>query len=683
MGVGWAYFDPSLETFMRTDVLLQTTADAFDWDYNELYALKYELDQHVYHYGQHYRNPRESSPERITAEKFALNHAKIRQISEALANYPSWANHAVTSHEPTIVSFNYNYANWVEALHREGFNVEPPLWHGFPTDNAVVNLLQALCALLREMMLSNFNLILSKEFRESSRTVKRILTQYYASPRFRALFIPFLSPFFEYSVSMIFRQLERPTFAFDHGIPCVFLTELADVTDYTVVWGEQVKRNYMACGGVSADRLLVAGSPTYQNYQPKPLRFDLEDVLVCGWTINGAAIGNLPCNQNRGHIFYFLNSIQSVLRKLGVNKARLRPHPCESPEWLEGFVDNSFYEFDREPLNQSLQRSSAVIGSMSTLFVEAMYYGVNYLPYVPDVFDYGMFYLDQPVFPPFDGSDPRIPIATNPETLEQIIVARKCADPSCFGNYVKTPFDPKSVTDAIARHASRLSDDRIPASDQQIVDSVKSYSMVSAARLMNVIRSVEHVEQHQIEGAFVECGVWKGGSTMAALRSFLRRGPAHREVYLYDTFDGMTAPTDVDVAAATGQSASVLLNQNAKDKESHYWAYAPLEDVRGNVFSTGYPGQLIHFVKGRVEETIPATMPEKIAILRLDTDWYESTRHELVHLYPRLVSGGVLILDDYGFWKGARKAVDEYFSLLDVQPEFRQIDDTGICCIKP
>ena len=88
------------------------------------------------------------------------------------------------------------------------------------------------------------------------------------------------------------------------------------------------------------------------------------------------------------------------------------------------------------------------------------------------------------------------------------------------------------------------------------------------------------------------------------------------------------------------------------------WAYATLDDVRANMETTGYPS--IRYVVGKVENTIPAQMPERINLLRLDTDWYESTRHELEHLWPRLRPGGVLILDDCGWWDGARRAVDEY-----------------------
>ena len=113
-----------------------------------------------------------------------------------------------------------------------------------------------------------------------------------------------------------------------------------------------------------------------------------------------------------------------------------------------------------------------------------------------------------------------------------------------------------------------------------------------------------------------------------------------------------------------------------------FWCYAPLDAVREAVLSSGYPSRKITFVKGRVEDTLPQAAPEKIAILRLDTDWYESTRHELETLYPRLVRGGVLILDDYGHWQGAKKAVDEYIEKNDLKLFLSRTDYTGRVAIK-
>jgi hypothetical protein len=101
---------------------------------------------------------------------------------------------------------------------------------------------------------------------------------------------------------------------------------------------------------------------------------------------------------------------------------------------------------------------------------------------------------------------------------------------------------------------------------------------------------------------------------------------------------------------------------------------ASLDDVREAVLGVGYPEERIHFVEGPVEQTVPEHAPTEIALLRLDTDWYASTKHELIHLYPRLETGGVLIIDDYGYWQGARQATDEYIAENDVPLLLNRID---------
>ena len=120
--------------------------------------------------------------------------------------------------------------------------------------------------------------------------------------------------------------------------------------------------------------------------------------------------------------------------------------------------------------------------------------------------------------------------------------------------------------------------------------------------------------------------------------------------------------------------------QRTKDDQRLTVARAPLDDVRHTLACSGYPAERVHYVVGKVEDTVPGTMPDAIALLRLDTDWYESTLHELVHLFPRLVPGGVLIVDDYGYWQGCRKAVDEYFRDAPILLSF--VDDTGVVGVK-
>ncbi len=196
-------------------------------------------------------------------------------------------------------------------------------------------------------------------------------------------------------------------------------------------------------------------------------------------------------------------------------------------------------------------------------------------------------------------------------------------------------------------------DDEIRA----IITTVRPFTMTSDDKLHALITATRYIHDHAIPGDVVECGVWRGGSMHAVARTLDAAGDHTRNLYLFDTFEGMAAPTDKD-RRLDGRSAAALLAANEKDKS--IWAYASLEDVRAGFELVPYPADRVHYVQGRVEDTVPAKAPDQIALLRLDTDWYESTRHELEHLYDRLVSGGVLIIDDYGWWQGSRDATVEF-----------------------
>ena len=216
--------------------------------------------------------------------------------------------------------------------------------------------------------------------------------------------------------------------------------------------------------------------------------------------------------------------------------------------------------------------------------------------------------------------------------------------------------------------------------DKELYRRVDPYTMTTPPRVYALVRAVEYVVARGVPGAIVECGVWRGGSMMAAALTLLRLGVTDRELYLYDTFSGMPPPSEVDTTRSGVRAADLLAQE---DEDSHIWAIASLPDVRAAVLSVGYPEQQIHFVEGLVEETLPGEAPEEIALLRLDTDWYSSTKHELEQLYPRLAPGGVLILDDYGHWQGARRAVDEYFGKNRITLLLNRVDGTARICVKP
>lgn len=214
-------------------------------------------------------------------------------------------------------------------------------------------------------------------------------------------------------------------------------------------------------------------------------------------------------------------------------------------------------------------------------------------------------------------------------------------------------------------------------------DACREATMTSTERLYALFKAVEYVARSGIPGDLVECGVWRGGSVMMMALALERFGGVGRRLYCFDTFTGMPPPDPRDVHGKSGVPAAELLAMADKAAERSVWAIAPLDVVRGNLASTGYPPELITYCEGKVEDTLPEFAPEEIALLRLDTDWYESTRHELVHLYPRLAAGGVLIIDDYGYWRGARQATDEYFLQTRHKMLLNRIDNTGRIGIKP
>jgi hypothetical protein len=222
--------------------------------------------------------------------------------------------------------------------------------------------------------------------------------------------------------------------------------------------------------------------------------------------------------------------------------------------------------------------------------------------------------------------------------------------------------------------------------DRAIIERTASYSIAGIPRTQALIDAVRYCVAREVPGDFAECGVWRGGSVLAMILTLQELGVSDRDIHLYDTFEGMTEPTEHDTSPV--EAPALKTWEEARRRDARPWSefFEPEvfneEGVRDMLLSTGYPGERLHFVRGPVEETLPAHAPERLALLRLDTDWYESTRHELEHLYPRLSPGGVLIVDDYGHWEGCKRAVDEYFVSAAAPVLLSRIDYTGRIAVK-
>jgi predicted O-methyltransferase YrrM len=210
--------------------------------------------------------------------------------------------------------------------------------------------------------------------------------------------------------------------------------------------------------------------------------------------------------------------------------------------------------------------------------------------------------------------------------------------------------------------------------EEKVIYSVVGDIAIASPELVAVlVRATEHLVETRTPGAFVECGVFRGGSAMALMMALRFRHCNDRDFYLYDTFAGMPVPTEKDVYHDGRPALEEWLEKRQSDGNSG-WVVSTLSDTRKNIQRVGYPEERVVYVEGLVEDTIPARSPDRIAMLRLDTDFYSSTKHELEHLYPRLSSGGVLIIDDYGAFRGSKQAVDEFFGRMGSKPYLHRVD---------
>ena len=224
--------------------------------------------------------------------------------------------------------------------------------------------------------------------------------------------------------------------------------------------------------------------------------------------------------------------------------------------------------------------------------------------------------------------------------------------------------------------------DYILSQDRQFIkihNKCVDYTSTTDVRMYALYQAVRYIVDANISGDIVECGVYKGGSMMLVAHTLKELNTTNRKLYLYDTFKGMDKPTEGEQAYGNKITSLEVWGEKA-NKNYNEWCYASLSDVKHNMSLTKYPKENLIFIKGRVEETISKKIPEKIGILRLDTDFYNSTKHELNHLFPLLQKGGVLIIDDYGSHTGSKKACDEYFS--DNPVLFNRIDGSARLVIK-
>lgn len=208
---------------------------------------------------------------------------------------------------------------------------------------------------------------------------------------------------------------------------------------------------------------------------------------------------------------------------------------------------------------------------------------------------------------------------------------------------------------------------------------VKPYTGISKIRAFSLMKAIRYIIDNKIQGDFVEFGVAKGGSAMLIALTLKSLGVEDRDIYLYDLFGERPKYSEWDIETQSGKSVRDYYDLVDKgDKQATVnWEFYSVKEVLENLKATGYVESKIHFIEGDVCDTLNEFSHNQVALMRLDTDFYDSTKHELITLYPKLVDRGVVIIDDYGHWQGARKATEEFLIGLPTKPLLFYVDNTA------
>lgn len=216
---------------------------------------------------------------------------------------------------------------------------------------------------------------------------------------------------------------------------------------------------------------------------------------------------------------------------------------------------------------------------------------------------------------------------------------------------------------------------------------ISSNTMLPYEPLVTLFEQVVYCDKNNIEGDFVECGTWKGGATGMMALATLKYGSSRRNLHLFDAFQEICQPDEEH------DSKEIIDEIKRLVKIKHFGEdLKPLAGVYDQFGGPGtlsenkklleqvigYPVDHLHYHIGWFQDTVPvdAGNISKIAILRLDGDWYQSTKVCLDHLYDKVVKSGIVIIDDYGYNIGCKEAVDEFFSERKIAPILNYINST-------
>lgn len=400
--------------------------------------LQYDLNNKLYYFGNHFLNPAERKIYLFDKIYYNLKLFLIKLIVKFRSVK------TISSKRKVVISTAY--FNLDNKFGDSDYIISRSPWK-FGKQQPIVDFkLFTLATRINETLSrGNFNDLLEKSFEYR---VTEFIIQYkkfIKNSNIKALFLPMDIGFFEKLSIDLFKEMNLPTFNFIHGLPGIYNIYDYNRTDYLVVWGEAIKQNFINVG-YDPDKIIVSGHPQYDFLELKELRFDYTEILVVSKSLNGSQYTDEVVLGDRSNLIFYLYSIQNTLQNLGVKKVRLRLHPSENPIWYKMHIDTTFFEIDEELLSDSLSKSTLVIGGVSTLFIESLIYGVNYIVFEP-LFD-DRTASGFKLVPPFCKGNSKVPVAINEDELSEILLNKIKVDASILADYLGPKF---SISEILAK----------------------------------------------------------------------------------------------------------------------------------------------------------------------------------------------------------------------------------------
>ena len=331
-------------------------------------------------------------------------------------------------------------SNWNDEIQKIGFDVSRPPWNitrDFKIDsNHEIFLLSR--KISHSFKFRSFSYLVSDQFILLLDEFYNKYKNFCLRQQYNGLVVHEYNSFFSKVALSIFKAHSKPTIFLHHGgIPTMYEKQIQDRSNYFILWGIKQVDAYIKMG-YDKNKFYVSGHPSYCNV-PKKLKFKLKNILIINKSLMGVHPMEKYPNEDKGNAILYLNILQKALKKIDIKNVKLKVHPSENFYWYKKHIDNNFFQKANSNLKKCLNQADLVIGPASTVIIDSLFSGVNYVVFEPKFNNKSI--LGWNINPPIDGVDPRIPVAFNENELLNILQNKLKVDKSILGEFVKQPLD--------------------------------------------------------------------------------------------------------------------------------------------------------------------------------------------------------------------------------------------------